>query len=242
MIFDSGTVSYGCRFFICDIQQMNCIVLDTATEWVALGVYAHGQLWQADAHIKQGHAEYTLPQLRQLLEQANLTLAEIDLIVVGNGPGAFTGLRIGCGLAQGLAFAHHLPLMPVSTLAAVAASTEADYPLVAMDARMGEIYFAAYQAGAWQQPIVSPQLTTPEHIAALPTQAWTGCGTAWSVYTEALQQAVQDSPLTISPVSVPSSAGLLRLALSGQFSTVSAEQLSLLYLRDKVALKTHERH
>jgi len=123
-----------------------------------------------------------------------------------------------------------------------AASTEADYPLVAMDARMGEIYFAAYQAGAWQQPIVSPQLTTPEHIAALPTQAWTGCGTAWSVYTEALQQAVQDSPLTISPVSVPSSAGLLRLALSGQFSTVSAEQLSLLYLRDKVALKTHERH
>ena len=220
---------------------MNCIVLDTATEWVALGVYAHGQLWQADAHIKQGHAEYTLPQLRQLLEQAKLSLAEVEVIVVGNGPGAFTGLRIGCGLAQGLAFAHDLPLMPVSTLAAVAASTDADYPLVAMDARMGEIYFAAYQADAWQQPIVSPQLITPAQLPALPAQAWTGCGTAWSAYPEPLQHALQDHQLTISPVAVPTSAGLLRLALSGQFSTVSAEQLSLLYLRDKVALKTHER-
>ena len=82
-----------------------------------------------------------------MLQEQGIGLDAVDAIAFGNGPGAFTGLRIGCGLAQGLALAHEMPLIPVSTLAVLAASVSASRVLACLDARMGQVYWAAYVDG-----------------------------------------------------------------------------------------------
>ena len=95
---------------------MNLIVLDTSSEHLILGVYVRQQLFSLDEPVGQKHAECILPSLAVLLERAGATLADINTIAFSSGPGGFTGLRIGCGIAQGLAVAHGLTLMPIPTL------------------------------------------------------------------------------------------------------------------------------
>ena len=157
---------------------MKLVALDTSTDFLSLAVTDGEHVFTHHERVGQKHAETALPALSRLLEEAGLALSSLDAVVYGQGPGSFTGLRIGCGLAQGLAFSANLPLIGIPTLDAVAAQTGASGTvLVAMDARMGQVYAAVYQDGRCQGTI---GLFSPEALP-LPEDAFTFAGCAWLV-------------------------------------------------------------
>ena len=99
---------------------MNLLAIDTSTEHATVAVTAHGELFSEEQGSMRQHAQFLLPMVERMLGLAGLSLTQLDGIVFGRGPGSFTGLRIACSVAKGLAYAHDLPLYPVSSLAAIA--------------------------------------------------------------------------------------------------------------------------
>src|ERR1700752_3189626 len=129
---------------------MKLLAIDTATEQCSAAVRVEGRCVARCVPTPRGHTELILPMVEEVLAEAGLTLKQLDAIAFGRGPGAFTGVRIAIGVAQGLAYASDLPLVPISNLAAVAqqnASGDGDI-LVCMDARMNEVYWGVFRADA----------------------------------------------------------------------------------------------
>lgn len=131
---------------------MNLLAIDTSTEYASIALSFKGQLLSKEQDAQRSHAQALLPMIDQLLGEAELSLSQLDAIVYGEGPGSFTGLRIACSVAKGLAFARDLPLYPVSTLAAIANETFESYEelqsssvLAVIDARMNQLYWAIFQ-------------------------------------------------------------------------------------------------
>src|SRR3989338_484571 len=124
------------------------LALDTSTEACSCALQVRGEIIEDYAVIPRQHAQNILPMIQQLLHKAGLTFAQLDAIAFGRGPGSFTGLRIAAGVAQGLALASDLPVLPVSTLAALALQGHADTGdsalLACLDARIDEVYWAWY--------------------------------------------------------------------------------------------------
>ena len=223
---------------------LKLLAFDTSTETLSIAV-RHGA---ADSHeplVYQGaggaHASAALiPAINDLLARAGLRLAELDAIVFGRGPGSFTGLRTACSVAQGLAFGAGVPVLPVDTLLAVAeeARTSAGFERVVavLDARMGEVYSAAYlhDAGQWRQQgdfsVGRPEaLTVPV--------GWALAGNAFAAYAGRLPAGAA------SVEALPTAQALLRLAptLLAAGQAVPAARALPLYIRDKVAQTTEER-
>ena len=121
------------------MRTMNLLALETSTERLSIAILRDGVSFARDVDAGQRHSELALPLLNELLGESKLALHELDAIAFGQGPGSFTGVRIACGLAQGLAFGIGKSLVPVPTQLALAAQTGADAVAVAIDARMGEI-------------------------------------------------------------------------------------------------------
>lgn len=225
------------------MNPMKFLAFDTSTERLSLAV-GHGEaVWAESAPGGAQSSATLIPALLALLQQADLRLDQLDAIVFGSGPGSFTGLRTACSVAQGLALGANLPVLPVSTLLAVA--EEARYQhgatrvLAALDARMDEVYHAAlaWTGGAdptWQVP-ADFSLGAPESLQ-LPA-GWVLAGTAAQAYPGRVPGG--DSALTV----LPTATALLRLApalwRAGQ--AVRADEALPLYLRDKVAKTTVER-
>lgn len=242
------------------------LAFDTSTDVLSLGL-AHGeQVWTQTLPGGAQASGALIPAVLALLAEADLTLASLDAIVFGRGPGSFTGLRTACAVAQGLAFGAGVPVLPVDTLMAVAEearwawrqtqSLEPEAPLTLMallDARMDEVYSAAYQwrcapglaHGLWQA--VSPlQVGAPEQLGP-PTGLGSPvepplclAGNAFAAYGERLPLDLRQAPRCEA---WPTAAALLRLApaLWAQGLAVPAEQAMPLYIRDKVAHTTAER-
>ncbi len=124
---------------------MKILALDTSTEFLSLALWQHGAVAVREMLAGQKHSELVLPLVRELLDEAGLQLADLDGIAFGMGPGSFTGLRIGCGVAQGLVYGANLPVVGVCTLEALAQQAGADRVIACLDARMNEVYHAAYQ-------------------------------------------------------------------------------------------------
>ena len=123
---------------------MRILALDTSTEYLSLALSLDGKIYVRDLHAGQTHSQRILPLLREMLTEAGIDMRDLEGIAFGAGPGSFTGLRIACGVAQGLAFGANLPVVGVSTLLAIAQSTQAERVIACIDARMGEVYHAAY--------------------------------------------------------------------------------------------------
>lgn len=178
--------------------------------------------------------------ISQLLAEAGVVPAQLDAIAFGAGPGSFTGLRIACGFAQGMAFAHGQPLMPVVTLEALAQDHGGPRVLACIDARMGELYLAAYERvpTGWRV-VMPPMLAGPSALPALPG-GWSGAGSGFVVHTEALSRqydlAEQDER------AFPRARAVARLgaAALARGEAKSAEDAAPLYVRDKVALDVFE--
>ncbi|GAB3366668.1 MULTISPECIES: tRNA (adenosine(37)-N6)-threonylcarbamoyltransferase complex dimerization subunit type 1 TsaB [Giesbergeria] len=223
---------------------MNLLAFDTSTDTLSIAV-AHGPaLWQ---HSGPGAAQSSatlIPAIQHLLQEAGLTLEQLDAIVFGRGPGSFTGLRTACAIAQGLALGagggRGLPVLPVDTLMAVAEEARQQYGctqiVATLDARMNEVYHGHYQwqDATWQMP-QDFGLCAPEAVPVPP--GWTVAGNAQAAYGPRL------APQAAHAVAWPTATALLRLApaLLAAGAGVPASQALPRYVRDKVAKTTAER-
>ena len=223
---------------------VNLIALETSTEYCSLAVSRGAQLFERNIHAGQRHSELALPCLGELLREAGLDMQAIEGIAFGEGPGSFTGLRIACGLAQGLALARNLPVAPIGTLLALAEASGADKVIACLDARMGEVYHGAYRnsGGNWIE-MHAPGLYHPDAVPAVEGAGWHGCGSGFRVHAAALARRYAGALARTDADAVPNAAAMLRLALklfaAGQ--GVDAAAAVPLYVRDKVALKASER-
>jgi len=226
---------------------MQILAIDTSTEFLSLALWLDGRVLSRDIHAGQTHSQQILPTLRTLLDEAKIELTALDGIAFGAGPGSFTGLRIACGMAQGLAFGANLPVVAVSTLQALAQQSGVEKVIACLDARMGEIYHAAYekQNGEWLE-VSAPALFKPEDAPKVNSDDWVGVGTGWLVYPDVLQ-AVYGEQLRETPKpdhnSHPSAGAIAELALPTFEAGLArpAHEAAPIYIRNKVALKMSER-
>ncbi len=229
------------------LANMKILALDTCTEMCSVALLTQDRLFEQAITTQRGHSERVLGMLDDLLQEANMSLKDIDLLAFGRGPGSFTGVRVGVGVAQGIAFARQLPVIPVSTLAAVAQRAidefGAKYIAVALDARMGEIYAAHYrEEGGLAVLCDKERVCPPEAFKPLDENKWFAAGTGWNEHGEQLKKAFTDQLSGEDARLLPTAAAMSRLALSlaEQGQTLSAEQAVPVYLRDNVAKKKGE--
>ena len=242
------------------------LALETSTDTLSLAVARGTQTW---THTSAGGAltsTHMIPQTLALLKEAGLALTDVQAVVFGRGPGAFTGLRTACSVAQGLAFGANLPVLPIDTLLAVAEEARVAHVstgaapvtrvLAVMDARMEQVYVAAYEYtpnitnatgqanemhGTWHC-VQAPELHSPESLhwpADWLQDSFIAAGNAWSVYA-----GRWPATLTAAHVmALPTAAALLRLAPAAWAAgdAVPPEEALPLYIRDKVAQTTNER-
>ena len=223
---------------------MKILALDTSTESCSVALWLGGEVDSSDAHAGQRHSELLLPMIDALLARHRLDLGDLDGIAFGQGPGSFTGLRIACGVTQGLAFGAGLAVVGVGTLIAMAESAGAERAVCCLDARMGEVYHAAYRRqGAGWDTVHAPTVCSPANAPPLPSGEWTGCGSGFGAHGSALAQRYDGRLSAIMPEIIPHAREIARLA-AREFEagrTLAAEAAIPVYLRDKVARKTDER-
>jgi tRNA threonylcarbamoyladenosine biosynthesis protein TsaB len=225
---------------------MKLLAFDTSTLWLSVACGAEGGWVTRGEHAGQGHSERLVPLIDEVLAEVGWRLCDLDAIAFGAGPGSFTGVRIACGVAQGLALGAELPLVPVPTLAALAhwawRSQGATEVLACLDARMREVYVAAYHrdAAGWRE-IVAPAVLHPYELR-LPAGGgdWFGAGDGFAAYSGlAAQLALRRSDATIRPdAQAIAELALPRLAAG---EAVDAAHALPLYVRHRVALTSAER-
>jgi tRNA threonylcarbamoyladenosine biosynthesis protein TsaB len=223
---------------------LKILAVETSTELCSAALWLDGVVHAVEAAAGQRHSELLLPMVGELLADHGLQPGHLDGVAFGAGPGSFTGLRIACGVAQGIAFGAGLPVVGVATLLALAERSGAAHALCCLDARMGEIYHAAYVRGADDWITVSePALCRPEAAPALPGERWTGCGSGFITHAAALANRY-GSQLACAEAELAPHAREVAVLAARQFRSgkgVAPELAAPLYLRDKVALRVDER-
>ena len=223
---------------------MKLLALDTSTEYLSLALMVDGKTLTFEVNAGQTHSQLILPQIQALLSASNLQLADLDGLAFGAGPGSFTGVRIAAGVSQGLAFGANLPVAGVCTLLALAEESGASKVVACLDARMGEVYHAAYEKidNQWQV-VIAPGLYKPEAVPFLPGTGWVGAGSGWGAYAPQLKAIYGEQLKAIEDALLPTASAILRLALPIFFSgeSLPASAAQPIYIRNRVALKTAER-
>ena len=232
---------------------MNLLALDTSTEFLSLALQLNGKLFTHTQLAGNASSELILPQIQALLEAANVKLNDLDGIAFGAGPGAFTGVRIACGVAQGLGFGANLPVVGVNTLLALAEASGEDHVIACMDARMGEIYHAAFEKinGEWIEksttqvckPEAAPMLAAGASQMMIQEKAWVGVGSGWVAYAEILRNIyAQNLTKTLANIT-PTAEAILKLAKPVFKAGLAkpASEAAPIYVRNRVALTSLER-
>ncbi len=223
---------------------MNLLAFDTSTEYLSLAVMRGDTVFTFDTLAGQSHSQLILPQIKVLLAEAGLQLGDLQGLAFGAGPGSFTGVRIAAGVAQGLGFGANLPVVGVCTLMALAEASGAAKVVACLDARMGEVYHAAYvkEASAWQA-ILEPGLYKPDAVPAVDGRDWVGAGSGWQTYGEVLSDTYSAQLQSVQPALLPTARALLQLAqpMFARGEAKAASEAMPIYIRNRVALKTAER-
>ncbi len=235
---------------------MKLLAIDSATEACSAALAIDGELRSRYAVEPRGHSRLLLPMVEELLAEAGITAARLDGLAFGRGPGSFVGLRIGAGAAQGIAVAGELPVAPVSTLAAIARRRWRDAGrgrcrvLAAIDARMGEVYWGAFEVGDDGQPqALLDECVCPPQAVPLPLRDgqlggdWLGAGTGWGSYAELLAARTGGSCGAPDGGLLPHAEDLLAIgaAMLARGEGVDAALAQPVYLRDRVAEKSPRR-
>lgn len=220
---------------------MKLLALDTAGARCSVALLLDGRLAELDAPAERIQAESVLPMVERLLADAGLKLGSLDAIAFGRGPGAFTGLRVATSVAQGLAYGAGLPVVPVSDLAALAAAAVRQHGtkrvMACLDARMHEVYWAAYASRPeGLVALCEEALSPPSEVRAPSPGPWFGAGPGWAAYGEALKARVPELAGT-DPLLLPTAGDIARLGELAfqQGHRLPPEQALPVYLRDKVA-------
>ncbi len=215
------------------------LALETANDPGSIALWRDGEIDCRACPASASNSETLLPLAGLALREAGLGFGDLDAIAFGCGPGSFTGLRVACGVAQGLAMARDLPLIAIGSLDAMAAASGADKVIVALDARMGEVYFACFEHGErlGEIGVYSPA------SAPLPAGfGWLACGNGFSAYPVLRERAAPQVD-TWQVERAPSASAVALLAaprlLRGE--RIDPADASPLYVRDKVARTVAER-
>ncbi len=223
---------------------MRILAVETSTEHCSVALWQEGALSGRSELVGQRHSEVLMEMLDGVLREADIKLAQLDGIAFGSGPGSFTGVRIACGVAQGLAFGADLPVVGICTLQALAQASSHTRVIAALDARMGEIYHAVYEAhgGAWMT-VREPSLCTAAQAPEVMGEGWFGVGSGFALQGEVLAMRYAGHLAGINTKAVPQAAAVAQLAapLFAAGQGMDAALAAPFYLRDKVALKTSER-
>ena len=219
---------------------MRLLALDTAASRSSVALLTDAGVVEHAIQAERVQAETVIPMVEKLLAEGGMGLKGLDAIAFGRGPGAFTGLRVAAAVAQGFAYGAGLPVVPVSNLAALAAAAHerhgAGRVLACLDARMQEVYWAAYEfKGDTLEPVCPESLSSPVSLT-LPPGPWFGAGAGWGAYPEALKARVPG--LAGMDADLMASAGdIVRLAYKAfqQGAIVAPERALPVYLRDNVA-------
>ena len=216
---------------------MRFAAFETSTEWCSVALWLDGEIAGMEERAGNRHGELVLPMLEGLAAAAGIKVAALDAVAFGAGPGSFTGLRIACGVAQGIAFARDLPVLGISTLMTLAEESAAARVIACLDARMHEVYYSALEksGGRWRE-VVASQCVAPAAVQAPPGGGWVGCGNGFDVYGSlGLGMVIPDIH--------PSAIAVARLAAprleAGE--GVDAALAAPVYVRDRVAFTTEER-
>lgn len=228
------------------MSGVRILALETATDACSVALLTDGDRLERFEVAPRRHVALLLPFVQALLAEAGLGITQLDGIAFGRGPGSFTGLRIAAGLAQGLAFGADLPVLPISTLAALAQgcvrTQGSSAVLAALDARMQEVYFGAYRMGddglvarVGEEVVCAPERIPLPAIAAV----WHAAGDGWARYAAALQAGLPEPPAAVLADACPHAADVAALgaALFARGGGVPAEQAAPVYLRNNVAAK-----
>ena len=220
------------------------LALDTSTPACSVALLVDGVMMEDFRLAPRKHNELILPMVDQMLSQAQLGLSDLDAIAFARGPGSFTGLRIAAGIVQGLAYGADLPVIPVSTLAALALDgfnqTGESHWLAALDARMGEVYVGGYhiensESGLSVTSTLSERVIKPELLEAMsiPHQ---GIGSGWC-YKEVLEGVLPNALSHVMEDAAPKASCVAQLAelawLAG--NTIAAHEAVPTYLRDEIS-------
>lgn len=224
---------------------MNFAAIETATEWCCVALWRDGEIVSLERRAGPRQGEFVLPMLDTLLKRTGLEASDLEAIAYGAGPGAFTGLRIACGVAQGLAFAHGLPVIGISTLEATAEESGASRVFVALDARMSEVYCAAYDrrpGEAGWQTILPARCAPPDAVEAPEGDGWLGCGSGFAAYAARIEPRLRGALVGIAPEVRPSAVAVARLAAPRLAAGEGADAALATphYVRDKIALTSAE--
>jgi tRNA threonylcarbamoyladenosine biosynthesis protein TsaB len=229
---------------------MKLLAFETATEACSVAVWIDGEVHERFEVAPRRHAELALPWAGELLARAGIARSQLDAIAVGRGPGAFTGVRLGIALGQGIALALDLPVLPVSTLAALAMRAAMPGPathtpnapiLAAIDARMGEVYAATFRRdGDTLSALTGEVVRAPAglHLDDDPEVRWHGVGTGFAAADGALAARLGARLLTVDAGALPRAADVARLAAAAyaRGEAVAPDRLEPAYLRDNVAM------
>lgn len=220
---------------------MKLLAIDTATEACSAALWVEGELKEIFQLAPRDHTRLILPMVERLLAQAGLHIRQLDAIAFGRGPGAFTGVRIATSVVQGIAFGADLPVVGVSTLAALAQGAYrqrgAQRVLCALDARLHEVYWAQYQIEQGVAVLQGAESLANPNNLALPTGSdWHAAGNGWTIYRDSLQRRFQAQLLDDSRSDYPHAHDVAILAVNAyaQGLAVPAEEAQPVYLRDKV--------
>lgn len=225
-------------------MTIKILALDTATEACSAAVLVDDEVIERYELAPRRHTDLILPMIEAVLAEAGLTSGQLDAVAFGRGPGAFTGVRIAASVVQGIAFAANLPVVPVSTLAAIARDTMDQHDVtqvaVAIDARMGEIYWGSYSMGnegvailCGEERVCSPHAVTLPHQEGL----WVGAGTGWKDHGEILGGCLNIATWWSDCYPRAGDIAMLAALAYRQGHTVNPEQALPIYLRDKVVKK-----
>ena len=217
---------------------MNILAIETATPMCSVALMAGNDILERSQLSPRGHATLLLPWIAELLDEAGLRYADLDRIAVGRGPGGFTSLRIGLSVAQGIALAHDLPVCPVSSLAALALSSNPEavhrQVLALLDARMGEVFAGWYEFGQQGPPVpIRPEAVLPPTQITLPASgAWLMAGPGLAAYPALATGDLEHRLAGLVPDAWPKATALIALAPS--IEAVAAWEIEPSYVRNEV--------
>ena len=243
---------------------MKLLAVETATEACSAALYVDGVVTERFALTPKEHTRLILPMIDGLLADAGLLPQQLDALAFGCGPGSFTGVRIATGVIQGIALGADLPVVPVSTLAAIAqdffdnnadkvkgsrfkgesGSSVFNVAYVAMDARMGDIFWGVYRRDKQgYAELIGKESVTPATEVEFPDLLGVGVGSGWGVYRQELMQRLEGRVSDCQIDALPRAGAIARLGVRGfeRGLAVPVEQAMPVYLRDKVAKKESER-
>lgn len=219
------------------------LALETSTDLGTCALWHDGEISERRCPAGRPHSETLLPLVRELLAESGIGVAQLDAIAFGVGPGAFTGLRVACGAAQGLAVAANRPLLPVTSLETMAASAGGARVLSLLDARMGEVYAGNYLSTAEGVMLHGDiRVCTPADLLLPEEGGWVACGNAPAAYP-VLAERLQAQGIQMIPDVLPMAAAVARLAAPrvARGEGIDASLAAPLYVRDKVAKTVAER-